>query len=570
MNSCSLCISLGESSPLDLLSSLKKASQWADLLEVRLDKFVGLEKLVNSAQREILFQIQKSAPCPIIWTLRKKSHGGEFDGTEEERLSLLSTLFLGFSPDFIDLEGDIPKPIFQKFCGLFPDTEWIISWHDLKETPKNLDEIYNKISLLPASYYKIATYAQTSTDALRMLNFTQKMNQSKRILCGLCMGERGQLTRILSPIVGSPFTFASLENGKEVAPGQLSAEELISVYRFKEMNRETKFLGLIGRPVIQSLSPLTHNAVLKECSINGVYLKFYLNDEELPSFFHEIQSLPVKGLSVTMPFKERVLSLLKPNHSLPACNTLLWKEGQWLGCNTDGIGALEALGLPNLCHEKIVILGAGGTAKAIAYAAQKEGVTLAILNRTVERAQNLALPLGAIWGSFDALPKLIQEGFRCIIQTTSVGMAPAVEEAPIPLEWIPNDAIVLDVISHPSETKLLCEVKRKGGQAISGKELFIHQAIHQFIYWFGSRDSNSYCLSDSGCITEAPLSCRFSSGAKAPNSSRSERSALCNAAIDRISSENCCLRVEQTIRNCLEIATLKEDIRLQQGTIIEQ
>ena len=125
---------------------------------------------------------------------------------------------------------------------MFPDTEWIISWHDLKETPKNLDEIYNKISLLPASYYKIATYAQTSTDALRMLNFTQKMNQSKRILCGLCMGERGQLTRILSPIVGSPFTFASLENGKEVAPGQLSAEELISVYRFKEMNRETKFV----------------------------------------------------------------------------------------------------------------------------------------------------------------------------------------------------------------------------------------------------------------------------------------------------------------------------------------
>lgn len=475
---CRLCISLGSRHLPDLLKQIEQAAQWADLIEIRLDQLLHFDS--NS-----LSLIEERSPCPMIWTLRKASQGGDFQETEEERFNILSSLLLKHQPAFIDLEADTPESIVHALQKLSSETKWIISWHHLLDTPANLDILYQKVARLPANYYKIVTFAHSTIDAIHMLNFTQKVNQDKKRLCGICMGELGQPTRILGGLTGHPFTFASLEKGKETAPGQLTAEELVMTYRFREMNKETKLLGLIGRPVDKSSSHLTHHAVFKELSLNAVYVKFHLEDEELPHFLEEIHSLPIKGLSVTMPFKEKVLSLLQYPHGLVACNTLVWTPEGWKGYNTDGIGALKALGIPSLQDQKIVILGAGGTAKAIAQAAHQQGAQLAILNRTLERAEAVAVPLNARWGPLEQLHSLTQEGYSCIIQATSVGMAPAFEEAPVLAEWIAKEALVLDVISNPCETRLLCEVKSRGGQTISGQELFIHQAVEQFACWFG-------------------------------------------------------------------------------------
>lgn len=481
---CRLCISLGESQLPNLLAQIKQASQWSDLIEIRLDKLHDLS--INA-----LSMIKESVGCPLIWTLRKASHGGDFHGSEEERFRILHALLSHVQPAFIDLEADIPEEMVHDLQKLFPHIQWIISWHDLKETPENLELLFQKLVRFPAAYYKIATFAQSTSDAIRMLKFTQKINQSQNRLCGLCMGELGQSTRILSPIVGQPFTFAALETGKETAPGQLTAEDLILMYRFREINRSTELLGLIGRPVDKSDSHITHNAVFKELSYNAVYLKFHLKDEELLSFLNEIQALPIRGLSVTMPFKEKVLSVISNRHDLTACNTLVKTSKGWQGYNTDGAGALKALGFSSVKNQKIAILGAGGTAKAIALAAYQEGAELAILNRTEEKAKNIAIPLKAKWGPLELLPSLTQTGYRCIIQATSVGMAPKIEEIPISIDWVAKNAIVLDVISNPPETRLLREVKSKGGQAISGRELFIHQAVQQFVCWLGPHLSQS-------------------------------------------------------------------------------
>jgi 3-phosphoshikimate 1-carboxyvinyltransferase len=477
-DNCQLCISLGESTLTDLLHQMEKAAQWADLIEIRLDKLKHLEI-------EPLKILKQHVSCPLIWTLRKASQGGSFEGTEEERLAILRSLLINLEPAFVDLEADTPKPLIKALQALSPCTRWIISWHDQTETPANLEVFYQQVTQHQADYYKIVTFAQTTLDALRMLHFSLKHNQQGRQLCGLCLGEFGQSTRILGPLVGHPFTFVSLETGKETAAGQLTAEELVKTYRFREVNRETQLLGLIGRPVDKSLSHLTHNAVLRHLSFNALYLKFHLQDKELSAFFEEIKSLPIRGLSVTMPFKEQVLALLEYPHALAACNTLVWTSQGLHGYNTDGIGALNALGFSSLEGQKIVILGAGGTAKAIALAAHQQGAQLAILNRTLERAKYLAEPLHATWGPLDQLPALTQMGYMCVIQATSVGMAPAIEETLIPTEWIPKEALVLDVVSNPPETRLLKESKRKGGKTISGHELFIHQAVEQFVCWFG-------------------------------------------------------------------------------------
>lgn len=482
IDQCKLCISLGDPHLSNLLEQIKKATQWADLIEIRLDKLYHIDV-------DKLSHIKKMTSCPVIWTLRKASHGGEFQGSEQERLNLLRSILLNLQPSYMDLEGDIPKQIVEEFQKLSPQTRWIISWHDLNETPANLDSIYLKISKLHASYYKIAVQAQSTTDAIRMLKFTKRINQSKSHVCGICMGEFGQLTRILSPMVKQPFTYASLEKKRETAAGQLTAEELIFTYRFREMNQDTRLLGLIGRPVDKSYSHVTHNAVLKHLAVNAVYLKFHLMDEELFPFFKEIESLQVMGLSVTMPFKEKVINLLQEGHDLTACNTLVSTPNGWLGFNTDGVGALRALGFLSLKNQKTIILGAGGTAKAVAKAFFLNGADVVILNRTIERAKEIAIPLKARWGGLELLPQLTQEGYTCIVQATSVGMAPAIEETPVPSDWIGNDAVVLDVISNPSETRLLREIKNRGGRTISGKELFIHQAVEQFVCWFGLKMS---------------------------------------------------------------------------------
>ena len=475
---CQLCISLGEASLPNLLHQIEKAAQWADLVEIRLDKLMNLNN-------ESLKIIEQCVSCPIIWTMRKASHGGSFQGTEEERFDLLHSLLTPLQPNFVDLEADTPEFLVKELQERLPHTQWIISWHDQTETPADLEILYQKVTLHQAAYYKIVTMAKSTTDALRMLNFTYKHNQQGRNLCGLCMGGFGQSTRILGPLIGHPFTFASLETGKEIAPGQLTAEELVETYRFRTINSETQVLGLIGRPVDKSSSHLTHNAVLQQLSLNAIYLKFHLQDKELDSFIKEIQFLPIRGLSVTMPFKEEVLALLEYPHELVACNTLVWTPQGLRGYNTDVIGALKALGFSSLRGQKIVILGAGGTAKAIAQAAYHQGAQLAILNRTVERAQSIAQPIDAKWGSLNQLPSLTQEGYTCIIQATSVGMAPDMEETPVPSEWIAKDALVLDVISNPPETRFLREIRRRGGRTISGRELFIHQAVEQFVCWFG-------------------------------------------------------------------------------------
>lgn len=388
---CKLCICLGNSHLDPLLKQMERAAQWADLIEIRLDKLSPIDL-------ESLFAIKKFAPCPLIWTLRKASQGGDFRGSEEKRLELLRLLLLNIGPDFIDIEADISESELHNLQCLSPKTQWIISWHDFTQTPKDLDALYRKAARLPADYYKIGAFAQNSTDALRMLNFSRNLNRESSRFLGLCMGPFGQPTRILAPVAGQPFTYAALEKGKEMAPGQLTAEELISIYNFHSLNEKTQILGLIGRPVDKSIGEITHNAVLRSLSINrDVYLKFCLQDAEIPEFFNEIQTLPVRGLSVTMPFKEIVLQFLKSDPQLAACNTLLWTKEEWRGFNTDSIGAINALGLASLQDQKIIILGAGGTAKAIARAASEQGAQLAILNRTPERAKSIAEPLGAKW-----------------------------------------------------------------------------------------------------------------------------------------------------------------------------
>lgn len=260
----------------------------------------------------------------------------------------------------------------------FSDERTISTYHNYEETPENLEQIF--FSLPKADFYKIATMANKSTDALRMLAFVK----DKPNLAGMCMGPLGQITRILGPVVCNPFTFAAL--GPEAAPGQMQAEELVETYRFHRLSPQTKIYGLIGNPVAQSPGHLFHNEYFQKEGIDAVYVRILLQEDELPLFFSLVQQIGFSGLSVTIPFKEKVLpfmdTLEKEAKEIGAVNTLTFKEGRISGANTDGVAALDVLEEnTSVLGKQIVILGDGGASKAIAYEAKKRGAKVNIVSR---------------------------------------------------------------------------------------------------------------------------------------------------------------------------------------------
>jgi len=327
------------------------------------------------------------------------------------------------------------------------------TYHNYKETPEDLEKILS--SLPKADFYKICTMAKQTTDSLRMLCFVK----DRPNVAGICMGELGQITRILGPVARNPFTFAAL--GPEAAPGQLQAQELVETYHFHKLSPSTKIYGLIGNPIKQSPSHETHNAYFRDNDIDAVYVRMLLEKEELPLFFPLAKQLGICGLSVTIPFKEKVLPYIDEIEGdakeIGAVNTIAFDDKVY-GSNTDAPAALDAIeAKEKVLNKHCVILGAGGTAKAIAFEAQKRGASVTFLSRR--------------FGNLDQVPT-----YDILINTTPV-------PCPIDLEALQPRKIVMDVNVTHTDTPLMLRAKALGCRLVYGKEMFLRQARGQFAKW---------------------------------------------------------------------------------------
>jgi len=443
--------------------TIQEGQRYGELIELRLD-------LLEKNDLGHISKLKSASKLPLIFTLRRKDQGGAFSGSESEREEKLLEL-LTLKPDYVDLEYDCA------FANkIDPDISIISSYHDFEKTPDNLEEILAQMNRFPAAIKKIATMANSSIDALRMLNFSKKHG-----IAGMCMGEEGRITRILGPVVDSPLVYASI--GKAVAPGQVSAAELCELYRFHQLNRETRIYALIGDPVSKSIGHLCHNHIFKKEKENAVYVKFRITPQEVPQFFKEISSLPFFGFSVTMPLKEHVAPHLDvidgKAKAMGAINTLTKREGNWYGTNTDGEGALDALERKGKVHGKtLLIIGAGGAAKGIAHAATDRGGKVMVANRTQKKGESLASKIGGVAISLDKVPD-----YDIIINTTPIGMSPNIQNLPIADKEIRERKIVFDVIMNPKETKFLNIGQNKGGEIVHGYEMFSQQALRQLKGW---------------------------------------------------------------------------------------
>lgn len=473
-----ICVSIGRGRHRFVIATQKHlVEQGADLVELRLDYIngpVNLKRLV--ADR----------PCPVVITCRRKREGGKYKGSEEARLILLRSA-IAEGVEYVDLEEDVAGQIPR-----FGNTRRIISMHDFRKTPDDLEAIHQRLSQLDPDVIKICTMANNPGDNLRMLRLVAK---SKLPTVGLCMGEMGLPSRILTGRFGAPFTYATFSEERAMAPGQLSFEQMKDVYHYDQINRETDVYGVIADPVGHSLSPLIHNAAFRHLKLNKVYVPIRVPRESLAEFIDESPELGVKGLSVTIPHKEAVIDkLTHPDDAvrgIGAANTVVFDGDQRLGFNTDHQAAMDSLeaaletadeGPASLEGKTALVLGAGGVGKAIAFGLIRRGAKLVLTDGIPERAQELA-------ERFDC--RAIDWSLRhtvsadVLVNCTPVGMHPDVDETPYDKHHLRPGTIVFDVVYNPENTLLIKDARARNCKVITGVEMFVRQACHQFKLFTG-------------------------------------------------------------------------------------
>jgi 3-dehydroquinate dehydratase / shikimate dehydrogenase len=473
-----VCLAVTGSDPSELLEKAEGLVRDNPFLEFRLDYLPRPGLALPKIKR--FFELNPHAV--VIATCRRANNGGKFRGSAASQLDVLAKA-AGAGCQLVDVELQTAtkcKP--AQLQKLRTRAALILSFHDFHAT-KKLDATLEKMRSLPADFFKVVSTATTLYDNVVMMRLLEK-ESDRHSLVGLCMGEQGIISRVLGVRAGSAFTFASVSPGEQTAPGQVTAQDLRNVYRIEQVDAATRVYGVVGDPASHSLSPAIMNTALRRENVNAVYLA--LHAKTLKDLLACVRDIPIHGLSITMPYKQAILEHLDNTDShtskIGACNTVVRaQDGKLYGFNTDTAGVVRPLEQRiTLEGARILVLGAGGAARAAVFGLKERGCEVFILNRSSAPAQKLARQAKARSVKRPDLKKL---SFDVIINATPVGMANT-RESPLNENEI-NARYVFDMIYDPAETRLMKMAKERGAQVIPGIEMFVQQAARQFEIWTG-------------------------------------------------------------------------------------
>jgi len=418
----------------------------------------------------------------VIATCRRVVNGGKFKGSASAQLDILiKAAATGFQLVDIELQSArVLKP--GELTELKDRVGVILSFHDFKAT-KKLEETFAEMKRYPADFYKVVSTATTLYDNVQMMKFLQA-HSTQHEMVGLCMGEQGIISRVLGVRAGSVFTFAAATRGEETGPGQVTASDLRDTYRIESVDAATQVYGVAGDPVAHSLSPIMMNAAFRRETVNAVYLA--LHAKTLKDLLACIPDIPLRGLSITMPYKQDVVERLSNSDPLTrqigACNTVVRsQDGKLYGFNTDVAGVILPLEQRmDLQGARILLVGAGGVARAAAFGLKNKAAEVFIVNRTAEKGQALARQVKARYVKRADLAKM---SFDVIINATPLGMG-SNRQSPLEEKEL-NTKFLFDLVYVPAETKLTKMARGKNIQIIPGLEMFVQQGARQFEIWSG-------------------------------------------------------------------------------------
>ena len=440
----------------------------ADLIELRLDSVSDPSAAAALAGRR----------KPVIITCRPRSEGGGFDGSEDERRSILSDA-LSLGAEFVDLEWK------SRCADLVEQTggrRVVMSHHDFDGMPSDLPQMVQAMLATGAEVIKVAVTARRLADTLTLKALGQ---QSRVPMVLVAMGDAGIPSRILASWFGSFWTYA----GDGVAPGQISATRMLDEFGFRRIGPRTAVYGVLGRPATHSVSPAMHNAAFRAERVDAVYLPLAAADfDDFLTFAHALQ---LAGVSVTAPYKveafERADECDPVSRRIRSVNTLRRTGHKWLGCNTDVSGFLAPLRpVVQLPGARATVLGAGGAARSIALALQSAGAQVTISARRTVQANAVAGLTGAVVGAWPPAPG----SWDILVNTTPVGTAPATHESPLPADFPMDGRIVYDLIYNPRDTRLLMDALRARLEIVGGLDMLVAQAQAQFEWWTDQRPAD--------------------------------------------------------------------------------
>lgn len=438
---------------------------------------------------------------PSIVTNRPKWEGGKSEASEFERLSVLvDAVRRGVSHIDVELKA---LPAFVEMCDSedipFPleGTKLIVSHHDFEKSlpAGHISDLVETMRRAGANICKVAMMTHSAMDNFAVMRTLARYNRGCIIIA---MGDFGQVSRIAAGKFGAYLTFASVSSGSESAPGQVDVSTLVNLYRFRSVTEKTGLYGVIGDPVSHSMSPAVHNVAMKLANIDALYVPLRVSSN-YAQFVRDAFRNGFCGFSVTIPAKIEVMSgmdcLDDVASRIGAMNTVVQMEGgQLKGFNTDWLAAISAIEekfSDGLANKLVICLGAGGAGRALAFGALARGTAhVVVVNRSVDKAKALADELGkqASALSLGAFNEGLHESYDVLMNTTSVGMHPNVDDSPVKAERLMKGAVVFDAVYNPLRTKLLREAEEKGCVLVSGLEMFVRQAAEQFRLWFPKVD----------------------------------------------------------------------------------
>jgi 3-dehydroquinate dehydratase/shikimate dehydrogenase len=463
MDTARLCVTVTADTTAELRRRRDEVVD-ADLVELRVDTVRDPDAAAALADRT----------CAVIFTCRPQWEGGYFHGSEEERFALLQQA-CDLGADYVDIEWK--SGFADRLIASGGGQRIVVSAHHFDGVPGDLASCYAAMRGTGAAVVKVAVTATRLTDCLPLLALNAA---DDRPLVLLAMGEAGLATRVLASRFGSAWTYG----GEAVAPGQIPARQLRQL-GFGRVHAGTQIFGVVGRPVMHSLSPAMHNAGFESIGFDGVYLP--LAAATFDDFLELARALDIRGASVTAPFKraafEAATAMDEDGRRAGSVNTLRRTESGWAACNTDGAGFLEPL---TAKHEvsglRATVLGAGGAARSVADALRRSGALASIAARNRDRATEVARAVEVAVAEWPPAPGT----WDLLVNATPVGTWPDVQATPLPTGPF-TGSLVYDLVYNPAETRLLADARAAGCETLGGLDMLVAQAARQFEWWTGRR-----------------------------------------------------------------------------------
>jgi len=474
-----LCATLAAPGPERALALAETAKAGgAGLVEYRLDAF---EQPPGEIERGLSSLVERS-PLPAIVTFRLPEDGGLREIDEAARIAILLAA-LRTDVAWVDVERGREEALADAAKGRL-----VVSHHDYDGTPADLAQVAREIESGPADVVKLAVTAKSSADSFACY---EVIRAARKPTVAFAMGKLGSASRVVALALGSPWTYAMLD--EEVAPGQLPLARLVGEFRVGRLKATSALYGVIGRPVGHSMSPAMLNAAFDITGTDAVYLPFEV-DADPAGFVRRMAGFGAAGFSVTIPHKVDVMAaideVVPAARRIGAVNTVAVRGGRLLGTNTDLYGAMDSIasaagGVDALSGKRAVVLGAGGAARAIVFGLVEAGMEVTLTDIDPARAADLASVSGAEAVEATSAGETVGE-FDVVANATPVGMHPKEDACPVDTSLLREGQIVFDAVYNPLETRLVKEAAARGCRTVRGIEMFVRQGARQFELWTGA------------------------------------------------------------------------------------